>query len=67
MFLNLNKNPKKVKFVIDTVNEAGGIKYAEEKMNQYRDEALHILYEFEDGEIRKALEQLVRYTTDRKY
>lgn len=64
---NENKDPKKVKIVIDTVVTAGGIVYAEKKMNQYRDEALNILYEFEDGQVRKALEQLVRYTTDRKY
>jgi octaprenyl-diphosphate synthase len=64
---NENKNPEKVKSVIDTVVASGGIAYATEKMNQYRDEALHILYEFEDGEVRKALEKLVRYTTDRKY
>jgi octaprenyl-diphosphate synthase len=64
---NNNKDPKKVKLVIDTVIAAGGIKYAEEKMLQYRDEALTILYRFPDNEVRKALEELVRYTTDRKY
>jgi octaprenyl-diphosphate synthase len=64
---NENKNPKKVKIIIKAVTESGGISYATEKMNQYRDEALNILYEFEDGNVRKALEQLVRYTTDRKY
>jgi octaprenyl-diphosphate synthase len=64
---NENKDPKKVKLVIEAVEQAGGITYATEKMNQYRDEALKILYEFEDNAIRKALEQLVRYTTDRKY
>ena len=64
---NNNKDPKKVKLVIDTVIAAGGIKYAEEKMLQYRDEALTILYQFPDSEVRKALEELVRYTTDRKY
>ena len=64
---NNNKDPKKVKLVIDTVIAAGGIKYAEEKMLQYRDEALTILYQFPDNEVRKALEELVRYTTDRKY
>jgi octaprenyl-diphosphate synthase len=64
---NNNKDPKKVKVVIDTVVRAGGIKYAEEKMNQYRDEALAILYQFPDSEVRKALEELVRFTTDRKY
>ena len=36
-------------------------------MNRYRDEALSILHEFEDNEIRKGLEELVRFTTDRKY
>jgi octaprenyl-diphosphate synthase len=36
-------------------------------MNQYRDAALTILYEFEDSEVRKGLEELVRFTTDRKY
>lgn len=64
---NENKNPQKVKLVIDTVEAAGGIQYATEKMYQYRDEALQILNEFEDSETRKALEKLVRYTTDRKY
>lgn len=64
---NENRNPEKVKLVIDAVVACGGISYATEKMNEYRDEALKILYEFEDGEVRQALEQLVRYTTDRKY
>jgi len=64
---NENKNPKKVKLVIDTVVAEGGISYATKMMNQYRDEALEILYAFPDNEVRKALEDLVRYTTDRKY
>lgn len=64
---NENKNPKKVKYVIDAVKEAGGISYASQKMNAYRDEALEILYNFPDNEVRKTLEELVRYTTDRKY
>ncbi|MBK7433654.1 MAG: polyprenyl synthetase family protein [Chitinophagaceae bacterium] len=64
---NENRDPVKVKKVIDTVVEAGGIRYASEKMNQYRDEALEILHGFPDNEVRSALEELVRYTTDRKY
>jgi len=64
---NENRNPVKVKQVIDAVTAAGGISYAAEKMNSYRDEALEILYTFPDGPVRKALEALVRYTTDRKY
>ena len=64
---NQNKDAKKIKYVIDKVIEAGGIQYATEKMNQYRDEALAILHEFEDIDMRKGLEELVRFTTDRKY
>lgn len=64
---NENKQKDKVKFVLDTVEQAGGIRYATDKMFAFRDEALQILYEFPDSDIRKALEELVRYTTDRKY
>lgn len=64
---NENKNPQKVKFVIDAVVNAGGIKYASDKMNIYRDEALDILNSFPENPVRKSLEELVRFTTDRKY
>ncbi len=64
---NENTNPEKVHFVIEEVNKAGGIKYALDKMFAFRDEALAILYQFPDSEIRQALEELVRYTTDRNY
>jgi octaprenyl-diphosphate synthase len=64
---NENKNPEKVKYIIAQVAAAGGMEYAANKMNEYRDEAMKILYEFPDNEVRKALEDLVRYTTDRKY
>lgn len=64
---NQNRNKEKVRYVINKVKESGGIHYATEKMNNYRDEALSILYEFKDNEVRQGLEELVRYTTDRKY
>ncbi|MFT4023966.1 MAG: polyprenyl synthetase family protein [Flavihumibacter sp.] len=64
---NENRNTKKVKEVIRLVVDAGGIRYAEEKMNQYRDEALGILNDFPGSESSTALVELVRYTTDRKY
>ena len=64
---NENTNAKKVKLVIDKVIESGGIQYAIEKMNTYRDEALAILHTFDESPTRTALETLVRYTTDRKY
>jgi octaprenyl-diphosphate synthase len=64
---NQNENKEKVQFVIDKVVEIGGIKYAEQKMEAFRDDALAILHEFPDTPVRAALEELVRYTTDRKY
>jgi octaprenyl-diphosphate synthase len=64
---NENKNKAKIKFVIEEVQKAGGIDYAAQKMFSFRDEALDILYQFPDSEVRKGLEELVRYTTDRNY
>jgi octaprenyl-diphosphate synthase len=64
---NENRNKEKVQFVIDAVKNSGGIEYAETKMLAFRDEALKILYEFEVSETRNALEDLVRFTTDRSY
>jgi octaprenyl-diphosphate synthase len=64
---NNNNDKKKVKFVIDNVVAYGGINYATQKMFEYRDNALTILHSFPLSPAREALEELVRYTTDRKY
>jgi octaprenyl-diphosphate synthase len=64
---NNNNDKAKVKFVIDHVVSYGGIDYAEQKMNEYRDKALLILNAFPTSPAREALEELVRYTTDRKF
>ena len=64
---NESTKKDKVRFVIEEVQKAGGIDYAKQKMFTYRDEALAVLYQFPDSEVRKGLEELVRYTTDRNY
>ncbi len=64
---NNNNDKAKVKFVIDAVKDYGGIAYAEAKMIEFRDNALTILHSFPDSPAREALEELVRYTTDRPY
>jgi octaprenyl-diphosphate synthase len=64
---NQNKNKEKVKQVIDAVKNAGGIEYTQNKMVQYRDDALMVLNEFQNASVKNALEELVRFTTDRKY
>jgi octaprenyl-diphosphate synthase len=64
---NNNTDKEKVKWVIDKVEETGGIRYATEKMNTYKQEALQLLHEFPENPIRKGLEDLVLFVTDRKY
>jgi octaprenyl-diphosphate synthase len=63
---NQNRNKEKVNFVIKTVENYGGIAYAVEKMDYYRDKALQILLEFPASEVRDTLTNLVNYTTVRK-
>jgi octaprenyl-diphosphate synthase len=64
---NHNRDKVKVKQVIDVVISEGGIDYTKKRMETYRDEALDILNTFSNDEVRQALEQLVRYTTDRNH
>jgi octaprenyl-diphosphate synthase len=64
---NQNKDPEKIKWVMQKVAENKGIQYATGKMEAYRDEALKILFEFPDTQFRKGLEELVVYTTERKF
>lgn len=62
---SLDKN--KVKWVIHQVEKTGGIEYAKNKMNEFRDEALAILRQFPESPARKGLEEMVLFVTDRKY
>lgn len=63
---NHQDEPAKIQEIIDFVNAKDGVHYANQKMQQYQQEAFDILYSFEPGEARTGLEQLVRYTTERK-
>jgi octaprenyl-diphosphate synthase len=64
---NKNRDKEKVKWVIQQVEISGGITYATEKMNVYKQEALDLLHQFPEGPFRQGLEDLVLYVTDRKY
>ena len=64
---NNNQDKAKVKWVIDQVTAAGGIRYATEKMNDFKKEALDILHSFPESPYRKGLEDMVLFVTDRKY
>lgn len=63
---NHSEEPDKVKEVVEFVRRSGGLEYATEKMFDYQREAFEVLATFPDNEFRQGLEQLVRYTTERK-
>ncbi len=63
---NQNKNKERVKEVIKKVINTGGLDFAIEKMNAYRDEALAILFEFPKNEYRDRLELMVKYVVERE-
>jgi octaprenyl-diphosphate synthase len=67
--LSIVKNKKKTKAeiaeVIEFVSENGGMKYAELRMNQYRDKALAILDSYPDSDVKESLREFVYYTTSR--
>ena len=64
---NNNRDKKKVQWVINQVESAGGIAYAKEKMNVFKKEALDILHQFPESPVRQGLEDMVLFVTDRKY
>ena len=64
---NHNREKEKVQWVIDKVTATGGIQYATDKMNSYKSQALEILHQFPESEVRKGLQDMVLFVTDRKY
>jgi octaprenyl-diphosphate synthase len=64
---NKNKNKADIAAILDAVRSAGGIEYAIQKMDEYRDRALNVLTSLPDNEFRQGLDKLVRFTTERKY
>lgn len=63
---NKYKSKADIQQVIDTVKEAGGINYASRKMEEYKNNAISMLHTLSESPERMALEELVRYTTERR-
>jgi octaprenyl-diphosphate synthase len=63
---NENTDTDKVREVVAFVHREGGIAYAMEKMEAYRDHALALLSDYPPSAARTALEDLVRFTVDRR-
>jgi len=63
---NHNEDNAKVREVIDFVRNSGGMDYATAKMLEYQQLAFDILVGFPKNEYRDGLEQLVKFTTERR-
>ena len=61
-----NRDKKRVSQVIQKVKDAGGLQYAESKMEEYRKKALSHLLTFPRDKYRDALELMVNYVISRK-
>ncbi len=68
--INLVKNhdddPTKINQIINFVQQSGGLAYAEEQMMKYQAKAFDIISKFPESASKTGLEQLVRFTTERK-
>ncbi|MFM7020999.1 MAG: polyprenyl synthetase family protein [Aquirufa sp.] len=62
---NDSENPVKVKEVIEFVKSTGGIAYANQRMQEFAQEARNILSQFPDSEYRTSLGNLLNYTIER--
>jgi octaprenyl-diphosphate synthase len=63
---NKNKSRSDIEMVIQLVNDAGGIIYANQKMIEYKEKAEKVLFEFPASDARDALIEMLHFTTDRK-
>ncbi len=61
-----NDEPEKVDEIINFVRSTGGLDYAERKMFDFQQKAFEILNTFPESETKKSLEDLVKYTTERR-
>ena len=61
-----NNDPKKVAELIKYVHEHGGIEYASQIMQQYKQEAIDLLDKVADSDVKTALIELVDFVVERK-
>ena len=63
---NHNKNKTRVKEVIQFVKDSNGLIYAENKMEQFQQEALLLLDKYPDSKYKQSLILMVNYVIERK-
>ncbi len=62
---NHSHKPEKVNWLMDLVQQSGGLEYATEKMVWHKQQALELLKQFPDNQHRKSLEDLIEYVIER--
>jgi octaprenyl-diphosphate synthase len=63
---NHKDDPQKVNWLIEKINQSGGMDYAFEKMLAYKNSAIEMLKSFPENNSRQALVDLIEYTIQRK-
>jgi octaprenyl-diphosphate synthase len=63
---NHNKDKKRVREVIAFVKQKNGLEYAENKMRQFKQEALELIHHFPDSVYKESLILMVNYVIERK-
>ncbi|WP_264512504.1 polyprenyl synthetase family protein [Flavobacterium sp. N1719] len=63
---NHNKDKKRVKEVIQFVKDKNGLAFAEQKMMEFKEEALALLTHFPHSPYKESLQLMVNYVTERK-
>ncbi len=61
-----NTNKEKVGWIMNEVRVSGGIKYAYDKMDEFKNKSLSLLQKYPESSSRLALEQIIEFTIDRK-
>jgi octaprenyl-diphosphate synthase len=56
----------RVKEIVDFVVTTGGLVYAKEKMEDYKEQAMEVLKDFPENEAKSSLKELVEFVTKRK-
>ena len=63
---NKSQDSKVVAGIIEKVKKSGGIEYATQKMQEYKNAALEFLSQFPESEFKTSLTQLVEFSVNRK-
>ena len=61
-----DKNQEDIQLVVDFVNNSDGVKYATEKMNDFKNKALETIQAFPESTYKTSIIELINYTISRK-